>query len=151
MGGDFMGVSVEVVCVLSQKDAQAVVERHFNETGDRLLARSFYEELDRVLLVFRLLPATDLQESTAFLQRALQEGTIESFEYVVSSLVSVSLNPSLARDTQMRDFPLASGDAWYAALDDPHKIYLSIDMMPMTDEQIEWLNEHQAKWKYKDW
>jgi hypothetical protein len=146
-----MGVSVEIVCVLSQKDAQAAVEQHFNETGDHLLARSPYEELGRVLLVFRLLPTTGMQECTAFLRHALREGAIESFEYVVSSLVSVSLHSPPARETQMRDFPLASGDAWYAALDDPDLVYLSIDMMPMTDEQIQWLNEHQARWKYEDW
>jgi hypothetical protein len=92
-----------------------------------------------------------MQESTAFLRYAIREGTIESFEYVVSSLVSVSLHSPPAREAQMCDFPLASGDAWYPALDDPNKVYLSIDMMPMMDEQIKWLNEHQAKWKYEDW
>ncbi|HEY6540979.1 MAG TPA: hypothetical protein VIZ18_08585 [Ktedonobacteraceae bacterium] len=146
-----MGVSVEIICVLSQKDAQAAVEQRFNETGDLLLARILYEELDRVLLAFRLLPTTDIQECTTYLQNALQQSTIESYEYVVSTLVSVSLKPVPDRETQMRDFPLASGDAWFPALDDPQKVYLSIDVMPMTNEQITWLREHQANWKYEDW
>ena len=34
-----MGMSVEIVCALSQKNAQTVVSEHFKETGDRLLAR----------------------------------------------------------------------------------------------------------------
>ena len=146
-----MGVLVEIVCVLSQKDAQVAVEQHFNETGDILLARSLYEELGRVLLVFRLSPTTDIQECTDFLQHALHESIIESYEYVVSTLVSVSLNPVPARETQMRDFPLAAGDAWLPAVDDPRKVYLSIDVMPMTNEQITWLNEHQVAWKYEEW
>jgi hypothetical protein len=146
-----MGVSVEIVCVLSQKDAQAAVERHFNETGDLLLARSLYEEMDRVLLLVRLLPTTDIEACTAFLQNALHLSLIESYEYVVSTLVSVNLTPALDRETQMRDFPLNSGDAWFPAIDDPHKIYLSIDVMPMTNEQITWLREHQAQWKYEEW
>ena len=146
-----MGVSVEIVCVLSQKDAQAAMEQRFNETRDILLARVPYEELDRVLLVFRLLPTTDLQESTAFLNNALQVSTIESYEYVTATLVSINLNPAPGRETQMRDFPLDSGDAWYPAIDDPQKVYLSIDMMPMTNEQVTWLPQHQAKWKYEDW
>lgn len=145
-----MGVSVEIVCVLSQEDAQAAVEQHFNETGDILLARSPYVDLDRVLLVFRLLPTTRIEECTTFLQNALHESTIESYEYVVSTLVSVSLNAASDRDTQMRDFPLAAGDAWLPAIDDPRKVYLSIDVMPMTNEQITWLNNHQATWKYEE-
>jgi len=149
--GIFMGISIEIVCVLSQEDAQAAVEKHFNETGDILLARSLYEELGRVLLVFRLLPTTDIQECTTFLQDARQQSTIESYEYVVSTLVSVSLNPVPDRETQMRDFPLDAGDAWLPAIDDPHKVYLIIDMMPVTNEQITWLSDHQAAWKYEEW
>lgn len=146
-----MGISVEIVCVLSQKDAQAVVEKHFNETGDSLMARIFYEELGRVMLVFRLSPTTDIEECTAYLLNALQQSTIETYEYVVSTLVSVSLNPVPDRETQMRDFPLDSGDAWFPPLHDPHKVYLSIDVMPLTNEQITWLRTHRAKWKYEEW
>ena len=145
-----MGVSVEIVCVLSREDAQVAVEQHFHETGDLLLARSPYPELDRVLLVFRLMPTTDLQERTAFLQDALQHSAIESYEYVVSALVSVYLDSAADRETQMRGFPLDFGDAWFPAIDDPHKVYLSIDMMPMTNEQVTWLREHQARWKYEE-
>ncbi len=146
-----MGVLVEIVCVLSQEDAPAAVKNHFNGTGDILLARSPYEELGRVLLVFRLLPTTDIEACTMFLQNALKESTIESYEYVISTLVSVSLQSISDRDTQMRDFPLAAGDAWLPAIDDPRKVYLSIDVMPMTNEQIRWLNEHQVTWKYEEW
>ena len=147
----FMGVSVEIVTVLSQKVAQAAIEQHFSETGDLLLARSPYEELDRVLLVFRLLPTTDIQECTAYLQDALRKSTIESYEFVNSTLVSLFLNAAADRETQMRGFPLDAGDAWYQASDDPQKVYLSIDVMPMTNEQIAWLHEHQTAWKYETW
>lgn len=146
-----MGISVEIVCALSQKNVQAAVEQRFNETGDLLLARCPYEELDRVLLLVRLLPTADMLECTAFLQRALKESAIESFEYVICSLVSVYLNPSSERETQMSDFPLDFGDAWFPAIDHPNKIYLCIDMPPMTSEQIAWLSKHQAKWEYEDW
>lgn len=151
MGSNLMGVLVEIVCVLSQKDAQAAVEQHFNETGDFLLARISYEELGRVMLAFRLSPTTDIEECTAYLLNALQQSTIESYEYVVSTLVSISLNPVPDRETQMRDFPLDSGDAWFPAIEDPHKVYLSIDMMPITNKQITWLRSHQATWKYEEW
>src|ERR1700737_503478 len=146
-----MGISVEIVCALSQKNAQTVVEQHFKETGDLLLACCLYEELDRVLLIIRLLPTTDLQECTAFLQLALQQATIVSYEYVVCSLVSAFLNPALDLETQMSGFPLDFGDAWFPAIDHPHKIYLCIDMPPMTPAQIAWLSERQAKWEYEDW
>src|ERR1700736_3145583 len=125
-----MGISVEIICALSQKSAQTVIEQHFKETEDRLLARCLYEELDRVLLIVRLLPTANMQECTAFLQLALQQGTVESYEYVICSLVSVNLNPSLDRETQMYGFPLDFGDAWFPAIDDPHKVYLCIDMPP---------------------
>jgi hypothetical protein len=150
IGVFFMGVSVEIVCVLSQKDAQVAVEQHFNETGDLLLARSPYEELDRVLLIFRLLPTTDIQECTAYLQDELQKSAIESYEFVASTLISISLKPEPDRETQMRDFPLDAGDAWYPAIDDPRKVYLSVDIMPMTNEQIRWLDGHQATWKLEE-
>ncbi len=146
-----MGISVEIVCVRSQKEAQIAVEQHFNETKAILLARSLYQELDRILLVFRLLHSTAIQECTTYLQNALQLSTIESYEYVTSTLVSIFLNSVPDRDTQMRDFPLAPGDAWLPAIDDPRKVYLSRDVMPMTNEQITWLREHQATWKYEDW
>jgi len=146
-----MGISVEIVCALSQKNAQTAIEEHFNETGDLLLSRCFYEELDRVLLLVRLLPTTDMQECTAFLQLALQQATIESYEYVICSLVSVFLNPSLDRETQMSGFPLDFGDAWFPALDHPNKVYLCIDMPPMTPAQTAWLSDHQAKWEYENW
>jgi hypothetical protein len=70
---------------------------------------------------------------------------------VVSTVVSVSLNPVPDREIQMRDFPLAAGDAWLPAIDDPRKVYLSIDVMPMTNEQLVWLNDHQVRWKYEEW
>lgn len=146
-----MGVSVEIVTVLSQKVAQAAIEQHFNETGDILLARTPYEELDRMLLVFRLLPTSDIQACTAYLQNAISQSTVESYEYITSTLVSVSLNAVPDRETQMRDFPLAPGDAWLPSIDDPRKVYLSIDMMPMTWEQITWLSDHHASWKYEEW
>jgi hypothetical protein len=146
-----MGISVEIVCALSQKNAQTAVEEHFNETGDLLLSRCFYEELDRVLLIVRLLPTTDMQECTAFLQLALQQDVIASYEYVICSLVSVFLNPSLDRETQMSGFPLDFGDAWFPALDHPNKVYLCIDMLPMTPAQTAWLSDHQAKWEYENW
>ena len=146
-----MSTTVEIICTLSQQDAQTIVEQHFNETGDLLLARCPYEELDRVLLLVRLLPTADMQECTAFLQLAIQQGTIESYEYVVCTLVSVYLNSSPDRETQMSGFPLDFGDAWFPAIDHPNKVYLSIDMPPITDKQIAWLNEHQAKWEYEAW
>jgi hypothetical protein len=146
-----MGVLVEIIYALSQKDAQTAVKQHFSETSDLLLARIPYEELDRILLVFRLLSTTDIQASTAFLNNALQQSTIESYEYITSTLVSIHLNPTPDRETQMRDFPLNAGDAWYPALDDPQKVYLSIDMMPMTNQQMAWLRRHHAQWKYEDW
>jgi hypothetical protein len=146
-----MSTTVEIICTLSQYDAQTIVEEHFNETGDLLLARCPYEEVDRVLLLVRLLPTTDIQECTAFLQLAAQQGTIESYEYVVCTLVSVYLKPSPDRETQMSGFPLDFGDAWFPAIDHPDKIYLSTDVPPMTDKQIAWLNEHQAKWEYENW
>lgn len=146
-----MGISVEIVCDLSQKNAQTVVEQHFNKTGDLLLARCLYEELDRALLVVRLLPSADMREHSVFLQLALQQATIESFEYVICSLVSAYLNPTPDRETQMRNFPLDFGDAWFPAIDHPGKIYLCIDMQPMTHEQTAWLIEHQAKWEYEAW
>jgi len=146
-----MGVSVEIICALSQKNAQAAVEQRFNKTGDLLLARCLYEELDRVLLIVRLLPTTDMHECTAFLQLALEQATIESYEYVICSLVSVYLKPAPDRETQMHGFPLDFGDAWFPAIDHPGKIYLCIDMPPMTHEQTAWLIEHQAKWEYEAW
>ena len=146
-----MGVSVEVICALSQKNAQAAVEQHFNKTGDLLLTRCPFEELDRVLLVFRLLPTADMQEHTAFLQLALEQATIESYEFVICSLVGVYLNPAPDRETQMQGFPLDFGDAWFPAIDQPNKVYLCIDMPPITGAQIAWLSEHQAKWEYEDW
>src|ERR1700719_197107 len=101
-----MGISVEITCALSQKNAQAMVEQHFNKTGDVLLARSIYEELDRVLLIVRLLPTADMHEHTAFLQLALEQGAIESYEYVVCTLVGIYLKPTPDRETQMHGFPL---------------------------------------------
>jgi hypothetical protein len=146
-----MGVSVEIICDISQKNAQAAVEQHFNKTGAILLARCPYEELDRVLLIVRLLSTADIHEHTAFLQLALEQATIESYEYVICSLVSVYLKPEPDRETQMQGFPLDFGDAWFPAIDQPDKIYLCIDMPPVTGAQIAWLSEHQAKWEYEDW
>src|ERR1700737_1780891 len=103
-----MGVSVEIICDFSQKNAQAVVEQHFNKFGDILLARCPYEELDRVLLIVRLLSTADIHEHTAFLQVALEQATIESYEYVICSLVSVYLKPEPDRETQMQGFPLST-------------------------------------------
>jgi hypothetical protein len=146
-----MGVSVEIICALSQKNAQAAVEQRFNKAGDLLLTRCLYEELDRVLLIVRLLPTADMHECTAFLQLALEQATIESYEYVICSLVSVYLKPAPDRETQMHGFPLDFGEAWFSAIDHPNKIYLCIDMPPVTGAQTTWLSERQAKWEYVDW
>jgi hypothetical protein len=145
-----MSILVEIICLISQKGAQKTVEERVEQTSDRLLARCAFEELDRVLLVVQLSPTTDENEYTAFFQRALQQGIIESYEYVTCYPVIAFLEPSPSRHEQMSSFPLRDGESWFPAIDHPNKVYICLDKPLMASNQSAWLIKHQARWEYEE-
>jgi hypothetical protein len=145
-----MSTLIEIICSISQKDAQKTVEQHFAQSSDHLLARCAYEELDQVLLVFQLSPLTDESEHSAFLKLTLQRGIIDSYEYVTCYPVGAFLNPSLGRQEQMRGFPLQNGESWFPAIDHPNKVYICLDKPFMASNQTAWLIRHQIRWEYED-
>jgi hypothetical protein len=145
-----MNMLVEIICTLSQESAQATIEEYFKQAGDRLIARCVYEEFDRVLLLIRLSPAAVESEHTAFLRIALQQGIVETYEYVICYLVSAYLDASANKLEQMRGFPLQPGESWFPAIDHPGKIYICIDDPLMTPDQAAWLIKHQVRWEYED-
>ncbi len=141
-----MATLIEVVCPLSQKDMEASVEHYFKEMGDLLIGRRAYQELDAVLLVMQVQYAANLIKHRKFLDYALQQGFIESCEYVTCTLVTASLDASLDIWDQMHDFPLCPGESWFPAVDHPNQVYICLGTHLMTRNQAEWLIVHQATW-----
>ena len=141
---------IEIICFLDQKSVQTTIKQRFEQTGDRILASCVYEEFERILLVVQLSPTTDRREHTIFLQKALQLGHIEFYEYVACYPVSVFLDPSLDRDEHKRWFPLRVGESWYPALDHPHKVYLCLTRPFLAPAQVAWLNQNQARWEFEN-
>jgi hypothetical protein len=134
---------VEIICSISQRSAQKTVEEHFEKAGDQFLARCAYEDLGQVLLVVQLSATTDEDEHNAFFRLALEQGIIDSYEYLTCYPVSAFLNPSLDRQEQMRHFPLRPGESWFPAIDHPNKVYICLDKPFMAADQTAWLLEHQ--------
>ncbi len=103
-----------------------------------------------MLLLVQLSALKDESEDDAFLRLALQQGIIESYEYVTCYPVSAFLNPALDMHEQMRCFPLRDGESWLPALDSPNKVYICLDRPFMASNQIAWLVKHQIPWKFED-
>ena len=141
-----MTTLIEVVCPLSQKDMEASVEHYFKEMGDLLIGRRAYQELDAVLLVTQVQCAANLIKHRKFLDYALQQGFIESCEYVTCTLVTISLDASLDIWHQMHDFPLCPGESWFPAVNRPNQVYICLGKQLMTRNQAEWLIVRQATW-----
>ncbi len=78
------------------------------------------------------------------------EHDLASFCSVTRDLVSISFDPSVDPQEQMRDFPLGPDESWFLAIHDPYKVYVRIRGPIMEAKQAAWLLEHEVVWAYVD-
>jgi len=70
-----MSTLIEIACFLVKEETvQAIVEEYCQETGDRLIGRSVYEETDEVLLVLQFLHLGNVNKIAAVLSHAFPLG-----------------------------------------------------------------------------
>jgi hypothetical protein len=82
--------------------------------------------------------------------RTIQQYNIASFCSVTRDLVSISFDPAVDPQEQMRDFPLDHDESWFPSIHDPHKVYVRIRGPIMEAKQAAWLLEHKVVWAYVD-
>ncbi len=144
-----MSVLIEIVCALAQAEAvQTLIEESCQATGDLLIGRCVYEQVNEVLLIVQLLGATSVSKYVTILGQELQQEVILSFQLVSGDLVKISFNPSVDVREQMRHFPLHPGESWYPALHDPHQAYVCIRRPLMGAKQAAWLLKHEVEWEF---
>jgi len=144
-----MSVLIEIVCALAQAEAvQTLIEESCQATGDLLIGRCVYEQVNEVLLIVRLLGATSVSKYVTILSQELQQEVILSFQLVNGDLVKMSFHPTVDVREQMRHFPLCPGDSWYPALHDPHQAYVCIRRPILGAKQAAWLLHHEVVWVY---
>ena len=144
-----MSVLIEIVCALAQAEAvQTLIEESCQATGDLLIGRCVYEQVNEVLLIVRLLGATSVSKYVTILGQELQQEVILSFQLVSGDLVKISFNPSVDVREQMRHFPLHPGESWYPAIHDPHQAYVCIRRPLMGAKQAAWLLKHEVEWEF---
>ena len=116
------------------------------ETGDKLLGRQVYPEIDEALFVVQLMHDANSSKHITVLHAALQQNIISSFQFARGSIIELA-SPLVME--QMGEFPLTFGDAWIPALDDPQHIYLLTHKRFMTATQAAWvLNHQEIAWRY---
>ena len=67
-----MSALIEIVCALAQAETvQTLIEESCQATGDLLIGRCVYEQVNEVLLIVRLLGATSVSKYVTILSREL--------------------------------------------------------------------------------
>ena len=144
-----MPILIEIVCTVSKAEAvRTLIEESCQVTGDLLIGRCVYEQINEVLLIVQLVHATSVRRYVTTLSQQLQQEVILSFQLVNGDLVKISFNPSVDLREQMRHFPLYPGDSWYPALHEPHHVYVYLRRPLLGAKQSAWLLQHEVEWVY---
>ena len=144
-----MTTLLEIVCAVAQAEAvQTLLEESCQATGDLLIGRCVYEQINEVLLIVRLLHASSVRSYVTILSQQLQQAVILSFQLLSGDLVKLFFHPSVDLREQMRHFPLYPGDSWYPALHDPHQAYVCLRRPLLGAKQAAWLLQHEVEWAY---
>jgi hypothetical protein len=116
------------------------------ETGDELLGRQEYQELNTWFFVVRLLQDEHLSKHVPVLCQALQQKSITSFQFVHVDVIKLISDDIVE---QMHHFPLSLGDSWIPAIDDSNIAYLCTARNVLTKQQSVWLVMHEEiEWRY---
>jgi len=125
---------------------EPAIEQCCAESGDRLLGRREYQEVNELFLVVQLLQDAHQSKHVPILGQALQNSMISSFNFVQGSLVAVS-SPDILE--QIHSFPLSLGDSWVPSARDPNCIYLCLHRPLLTHAQAAWFLLHEeTTWNY---
>ena len=144
-----MTTLIEIVGTGAQAEAvQTLIEESCQATGDLLIGRCVYEQINEVLLIVRLVHATSVRSYVTILSQQLQQAVILSFQLLSGDLVKLCFHPSVDLREQMRHFPLYPGDSWYPALHDPHHVYVYLRRPLLGAKQSAWLLQHEVEWAY---
>ena len=144
-----MPILIEIVCTVGNAEAvRTLIEESCQVTGDLLIGRCVYEQINEVLLIVQLVHATSVRRYVTTLSQQLQQEVILSFQLVSGDLVKISFNPSVDLREQMRDFPLHPGESWYPAIHDPHQAYVCIRRPLMGAKQAAWLLKNEVEWEF---
>ncbi len=126
-------------------DVEKVIHHCCAETGDTLLGRRDYPDVNELLLVVQLLHDVHISKHVPVLSQALQHLLIHSFVFTQGVVVKVSSSDIL---TSMYEFPLSSGDSWVPSAHNPHTVYLSIHRPTLSAKQIAWLHCQEVDWSF---
>lgn len=127
-------------------DVEKVIDQCCAETGDRLLGRRDYPEVEQLFLVVQLRHDIHLSKHVPILSQALQHSMISSFEFTQGNVVKVS-SPTIF--DHICNFPLSLGDSWVPAAHNLHTIYLNIHRSFLSAAQATWLHLHEdVTWSY---
>ena len=144
-----MPILIEIVCTVGKAEAvRTLIEESCQVTGDLLIGRCVYEQINEVLLIVQLVHATSVRRYVTTLSQQLQQEVILSFQLVNGDLVKMSFHPTVDVREQMRHFPLCPGDSWYPALHEPHQAYVCIRRPLLGAKQAAWLLHHEVVWVY---
>jgi len=126
-------------------DVEKAIDQCCAETGDRLLGRRNYSEVNELFLVVQLLHDVHLSKHVPILSQALQQMLIHSFVFTQGTVVKVSSPDVLSR---IYSFPLSSGDSWVPSAHDRHTVYLNIHRPMLNAVQAEWLHLQETHWSF---
>src|SRR5436309_15759655 len=91
-----MPILIEIVCTVSKAEAvRTLIEESCQVTGDLLIGRCVYEQINEVLLIVQLVHATSVRKFVTTLSQQLQQEVILSFQLVSGDLVKMSFHPSV--------------------------------------------------------
>ena len=126
-------------------DVVQVMEQCCQETGDRLIGRRHYPEIDEIFLVVQLLDEEHISEHLPVLRHALHQKLISCFTCTQATLVKVS-SPSIA--SSIESFPLALGDSWVPSAHASDTAYLVLHRFLLSAAQAAWVHLHEVEWTY---
>ena len=138
-------VEIIVPLFLAHK-VKPFLEQCCSESGDLLLGYRESQEVNEEVFIVQLTHDSHSSQHVSVLHDALQQETISSFRFLRGSLLKLS-SPTIVK--QISDFPLAVGDSWVTALDNPECIYLSVPRTLITGKQSAWLlSQENVVWDY---
>ena len=139
-------IMIEVAVPTSHADdVEKAIDQCCAETGDTLLGRRYYSEVNELFLVVQLLHDVHLSKHIPILSHALQHMLIHSFVLTQGTVVKVS-SPDILNC--ICNFPLSSGDSWVPSAHDLHTVYLNIHRPTLNASQSAWLHLQETSWSF---
>lgn len=130
-------------------DVQTEIEHYCQETGNDIIGRRVYEEVEEVLIVVQLNKEVRSSTHTLALNNLIHSRLILSCQFENANLILVRSELSQNICDILPQFPLQPNESWFPSISDAqHAAYICTRNVLINFEQSTWLRAYNLSYQY---